>query len=144
MAMQDYDFEFSELTVLSRLAPSGRQPNLLIVCGERSRPFVERQAAEWCQAPLHVYRLPGPLNLPAAAHTIFLSDVAALTLSQQIQLFDWMSHHVGTRVVSITSADIPMQILEGEVLEGLYYRLNPVRVDAKGGSDVISKAMGSR
>jgi hypothetical protein len=130
--------------MLSRLAPAGRQPNLLIVCNERAQPFVTRQAAEWCQAPLYVFRLPGPLNLPASAHTILLNDVSALTMSQQIQLFDWMTHHVGTRVVSITSADLPMQILEGGFLEGLYYRLNTVRVYAKEGRDIISRAMQSR
>ncbi len=144
MAMQDFDYEFSELAVLSRLAPAGRQPNLLIVCNERAQAFVARQAAEWCQCPLHIYRLPGPLSLPASAHTLFINDIAALTLSQQIQLFDWMSHHLGTRVVSITSADLPMQILEGGFLEGLYYRLNTVRVDAKGGTDTIARALGSR
>jgi hypothetical protein len=136
MATQDFDFEFSELTVLSRLASSGRHPNLLVVCNEDAKAFVAGQVAEWCQPPLHICRLPGPLSLSPEGASVVLSDVAKLTLSQQVELFDWMSRNPCTRVVSITSVDIPALINEGAFMEGLYYRLNTVRLDATEGQPV--------
>jgi transcriptional regulator of acetoin/glycerol metabolism len=130
MMSQNFDFEFSELAVLSRIATVQRQPNVLIHCSEDAKAFVASQASEWCRAPFHVCRLPGPLSLPEKGGTVLLNDVATLTLNQQIQLFDWMSGHVTAHVVSITSADICGLIEDGEFLEGLYYRLNTLLVDA--------------
>jgi hypothetical protein len=128
---QNFDFELSELAVLSRLASSHRQPNLLILCNQDARAFVASQAATWCQAPLHVCSLPGPLTLPKQDATVILNDVATLTLSQQIEVFDWMSYHPAARVVSITSTDVCDLLQEGAFLEGLYYRLNTLRIEAK-------------
>ena len=131
MTPQEFDFDFAELMVLSSLSPSNWRPNMLIVCGETSKETAATQVAMWCPGSAHVCRLPGPVDLPSACDTLVLSDVAELDVPQQLVLYDWMSSHHGTRVISITSGDVPALIREARFLEGLYYRLNTVRVDAQ-------------
>jgi hypothetical protein len=127
----DFDFDFSELSLLSRFASPDWRPNMLIVCPETMRESATKQVAMWCPPPVHVCRLPGPLDLPPACGTLVLSDVAEMEVPQQLTLYDWMSKNQGTRVISITSADLPGLIRDARFLEGLYYRLNTVRVDAQ-------------
>ena len=130
-ASRDYDYELSELNMISRLVSPEWRPNMLIVCSEAERESVTRRAAIGCRQPVHFCRLPGPLNLPGSCGTLVLSDMAAMEVNQQLALYDWISEHPHTRIVSVTSADVPALIANALFLEGLYYRLNTVRVEAK-------------
>jgi transcriptional regulator of aromatic amino acid metabolism len=125
------DLDLSEMTMLCRLGSPDRRPNMLIVCSEAARESVTAQAARLGQPPVHLCKLPGPLSLPAACGTLLLSDVAAMGVRQQLVLYDWMSQHPGSRVMSLTSADLPALIRNAAFLEGLYYRLNTLRMEVQ-------------
>jgi DNA-binding NtrC family response regulator len=63
--------------------------------------------------------------------TLFLVDPAAMTIDQQVRLFDWMQG--GTediQIVSIATGSLYDRVLDGQFLEALYYRLNVVCLDA--------------
>jgi len=130
MTTRDFDFELSDTAVLSG-SFNLKKPNILIVSTEKARETVTEQMAASCAPPAHMCRVPGPLYLPVACGTLVISDVAMLEMNQQLALYDWISRHQPSRVLSITSSDIPSLIRDGLFLEGLYYRLNTVRVDAR-------------
>ena len=114
------------------LAASGYRPNCLFVCrGATANIVGPRVLALLGAAPLRQINLPGPLTLPKdKGGSLLLNDVAALRLDQQIALYDWLSTKGrGVQVLSVTAAPIEERVSRGEFLEGLYYRLNVVRVD---------------
>jgi DNA-binding NtrC family response regulator len=78
---------------------------------------------------LSVARRPAP-----AAHNIdalVIRDAAAMTLAQQIELFDWMTGAGrGAQVLSVTSRPLLSLVQDGRFLEGLFYRLNVVSIAA--------------
>jgi DNA-binding NtrC family response regulator len=96
---------------------------------------VADQITAWCQGPFHFSLLPGALRLPLErTGTLVIHDVAALTLPQQILFYDWMSAGRGDlQVVSMTTTSLDALVEQGDFLEGLYYRLNVVRLEAKAG-----------
>jgi len=78
-----------------------------------------------------VRRLPGRLALPSQpVGTLLLENVAALALAQQIRLHDWMSGS-RTQVISVVFAPLYPMVERGEFLEGLFYRLNMVTLEAE-------------
>jgi len=131
MTTRDYDFELSDPGLLSSFSFNARTPNMLIVSTEKARETVTEQMAASCPPPVHICHAPGPLYLPLACSTLVLTDPADLEMNQQLALYDWISRHHPSRVISVTSADIPSLVRDGLFLEGLYYRLNTVRVDAR-------------
>ena len=85
-----------------------------------------------CAPPVHVCRLPGRLVLPSqSVGTLLLENVAALALAQQIRLDDWMSHGTQTQVISVVFSPLYPMVERGEFLEGLFYRLNVVTLEAE-------------
>jgi Sigma-54 interaction domain len=131
MATRGFDVDLAELTMLSRLGSQDRRPNMLIVCSKAARESVTEQAARLGKPPVHLCELPGPLSLPAACGMLLLSDIGSMQVSQQLALYDWMSQNPGSRVVSITSRDLPALIRDAVFLEGLYYRLNTLRMEVQ-------------
>jgi len=133
VVMNSPDFvSSSEHTLLRSLTSRAHRPNLMVVCADGVATDVISELLETCIPPLHVCVLPGALALPAApGGTLFLNDLAALTLPQQIALFDWISRHgSATQIISVTQANLPAMVRDGRFLEGLFYRLNTVRVQA--------------
>jgi hypothetical protein len=124
----------SDAEWLRSLTSSNPRPNLLVLCQDIDTESVARRLRQMCTPPLHGGLLPGALELPShEVGTLLLSDVASLTLEQQIELFDWMSDRVGTtQVISVTSAPLLSLVEDGRFLEGLLYRLNVVYVIATG------------
>ena len=112
---------------------SERRPNLLVVCDGDDADDVLRQLRLMCAAPVHSCRLPGTPALPSdAAGTLLLYDVAALTISQQVMLFDWLQHRRGDmQVLSVTGKRLGNMVREGRFLEALFYRLNLISVTAQ-------------
>jgi hypothetical protein len=115
---------------LGRLITSAYRPNVLIEC---SRPAIEkilRQVTSQSAPPLRCCALPGPVELPGdGIGTLVLQDVAELSRSQQVQLYDWLTERAGmTQVVSLTASSLQSRVAAGEFLEGLYYRLNVMRL----------------
>src|SRR3954451_13585980 len=68
-----------------------RRPNLLILCGDRELDGMVAPLTASCRRPTHICRLPGALMLPDDPNgTLFLVDVGALLLGQQMKLYDWL------------------------------------------------------
>jgi transcriptional regulator of aromatic amino acid metabolism len=133
VVMNTPDFlSFSEAALLRSLTSREHRPNLLVVCPDLISGDVLAELHASCTAPFHYCSLPGALQLPdPAAGTVVLHDVAALSLPQQIELFDWVGRHRRhVQVVSLTHQSLPDLVRSGRFLEGLFYRLNTVRVHA--------------
>jgi hypothetical protein len=121
----------SEPVWLQSLTVREPRPNLLIWCPGVDTGSVVHRLIQMCRPPIHVC-LPDRWELPSRrVGTLLLHDVAALTVVQQIELFDWVSDHVGiTQVISVSSAPLHPLVEDGRFLEGLFYRLNVVHVTA--------------
>jgi hypothetical protein len=104
------------------------RPNLHVLCDsievEPAASHLMRQSA----GLLHSCRLPGALNLPAnAIDAVVVRDAAAMTLAQQIELFDWMTGAGrGVQVISVTSRPLASLVEDGRFFEGLVHLLKAV------------------
>ena len=128
-------FEFDALpdaALMACLAARGRRPNVLVECTSDSSDAVIRHLMALCGRPLRYFALPGRLELPATQEgTLMLRDVAALTLAQQVQLYDWLTcAGPSLQVISLTTLPLRDLVEDGAFLESLYYRLNVIRLDA--------------
>jgi hypothetical protein len=123
---------FSEAPLLQSFTSATHRPNLLITCDDAGPEAVIGQLQELCASPFHRMALPGRLSLPAfGCRTLVLHDVSALTLTQQVALYDWISHdRSGLQIVSVTQAPLRSFVAKGLFLECLFYRLNTVCVVA--------------
>jgi hypothetical protein len=94
---------------------------------------VVTQLRALCATPVHTCVLPGRLVLPRKpCGTLVLLHVEALTIDQQIALYDWMSASRQVQVVSIAGAPLLSLVEHGQFLEGLFHRLNTVALMATG------------
>jgi len=128
-------FDFRSLpdaALMACLAARGRRPNVLVECTSDSSETARRQLMALCARPVRYCALPGRLDLPDTKDgTLVLRDVAALTLAQQVQLYDWLSTGGATlQVISLTTLPLRELVEDGAFLESLYYRLNVIRLDA--------------
>jgi DNA-binding NtrC family response regulator len=134
ITMQSTDFVgVSDLVLLQWLTQRDLRPHLLVTCGDVEIEAITKRLMTFCAPPFHVCALPGTLCLPSATRgTLFLEGVAALTSRQQIVLNDWISAGRGeVQIVSMTSAPLWPLVKEGEFLEGLFFRLNVVCLEAQ-------------
>jgi hypothetical protein len=124
---------FSDVDLLRVVTSGAHRPNLLVDCSRRSAPEVLDQLRALCAQPVHVCDVPGPLDLPAAGFgTLLLTDAAALTIRQQVELADWLTRrHGAIQVISIAQKPIAPMVRDGLFLEGLFYRLNTVSIAAR-------------
>jgi len=128
-----FDFHtLPDAALMACLAARGRRPNVLVECTSDSSEAALRQLMALCARPARYCALPGRLDLPVTKEgTLVLRDVAALTLAQQVQLFDWLSAGGATlQVISLTTLPLRDLVEDGAFLESLYYRLNVIRLDA--------------
>ena len=111
------------------------RPNLLVSCSGVSLEPVVTRLAGLCKTPLEVCPVPGRLQLPEHRVSTFLTyDAAAVTLKQQIDLYDWISGRGrDTQVISVTSTPLFSLVEDGQFLESLLHRLNGVHFLAAGG-----------
>ncbi|OFV90834.1 MAG: hypothetical protein A3G76_06320 [Acidobacteria bacterium RIFCSPLOWO2_12_FULL_65_11] len=123
---------FSEAKWLRSLLSQERRPNLLVLCRGVEIESVVTSLTGLCARPVCARLLPVGRYLPSQrSGTLLLGDVAALTPSQQIELYDWMSGRpADLQVVSVTSVPLLPLVENGRFLEGLFYRLNVVSVVA--------------
>ncbi len=123
---------FSEEEWLRSLVRGGRRPNLLVLCDGPTASAVALRLSTFCHQPMETRLVPGALHLPDTHRgTLLLRDVSALTLDQQIALYDWMEERwIDMQVISITSRPLLPLVNSGRFLEGLYYRLNVLYLTA--------------
>src|SRR5687768_58836 len=98
------------------------RPNLLVSCsGVGLKPVVTRLAT-LCRTPIDVCAVPGRLQLPEhRVSTLLTYDAAALTLKQQIDMFDWITvRGRDTQVISVTSTPLFPLVENGQFLESLF------------------------
>jgi hypothetical protein len=132
MHSTERSWEATELLV-RLLTAEGRGPNLLVRCPGTESERVRRMLVRSCEPPVYVCRLPGPLELPSErSGTLLLENASALGLAQQVCLHDWMSHGSGRmQVISVICEPLYPMVERGQFLEGLFYRLNVVSIEAK-------------
>ena len=123
---------------LESLLPSavnlrGFRPNLLVNCSPHELHSVANELARLCAPPVQMCSMPGWLDLPPGfSGTLFLTRIEEMTVDQQIALFDWLTVvHSKVQVVSVATTRIDQLVKDGGFLEGLFYRLNVVQVDAR-------------
>jgi transcriptional regulator of aromatic amino acid metabolism len=121
------------MPLLRALAAEQRRVNFLVTCGDAPTSVVVDRLRAFCPSPFRTVTLPGHLYLPPTpGGTLLLNDVSRLTLAQQIEVFDWLTlMRGGTQVAAISSTPLAALVQNGEFLEGLYYRLNMVTVNAR-------------
>ena len=132
VTMSQPHVSLSDDTLLHALTAGRRRPNLLVVCNDVEVEEVVNHLLTFCAPPYYLPALPSRLELPMdKTGTLLLTDIATLNLDQQLELFDWLSdssHSV--QVVSVSSVPLRPLVDEGRFLEGLFYRLNVVHLDA--------------
>jgi hypothetical protein len=108
------------------------RPNLLLISPDEILDRAVSFVLESCAPPFHFCSLPGTLLLPdTRTGTLLLWDVASLTAVQQSSLYDWIGSSRGNlQIVSMTSKRLDLMVRSGEFKDGLYYRLNVVRLTA--------------
>lgn len=118
--------------LLRSLTSHERHPHLLLNCNEVDVECIRLGLLQWGAAPVRHVKLPGLLTLPRDRRgTLLLEGAHQLTLTQQFALYDWMTPGKDTQVISLTTAAIDGLVASGQFLEGLFYRLNMVRLDIR-------------
>jgi transcriptional regulator of aromatic amino acid metabolism len=122
----------SDTNLMMSLLTRGHRPALMVNCCGRSAEAVVDSMLSWCAGPVQVVRVPGAFDLPLAkTGTIVVADASAMTLQQQIELHDWLNAgRSRVQIVSVTSKPIWPLVEQGRFLEGLFYRLNVVTLEA--------------
>ena len=128
-----HDVSLSEMLLLRSLTGQGWRPNMLVVCSDTDVRAACERVRDLFEPPFSVCLLPGPLDLPASGRgTLFLHDIAALTLPQQITLYDWLSTRGReVQMVSMTGSQMLPLVEAGRFLEDLFYRLNTISTVAR-------------
>jgi DNA-binding NtrC family response regulator len=105
--------------------------HFVVRCEPGRFPTVVAQVAMFGTPPVRSCRLPGRLELPADTRgTLLLHDVAALDITDQIALYDWLGQRAtDLRVISVTTAPLAPLVAQGAFLEGLLHRLGAVQFD---------------
>jgi hypothetical protein len=135
MVAHVFDLEtIADATLMRCLAAEAPRPNLLAQCATAhdANRLVER-LVPWCAGPLCACTLPGVLSLPKEpAGTLLLKDVAALSVVQQLDVYDWLTEHkAGVQVVSVTTVLLAPLVEAGLFLQALYYRLNIIQLNGR-------------
>jgi hypothetical protein len=105
--------------------------HFLVRCEPGRFEELATHATTLCAAPVRWCRVPGQLRLPEDRRgTLILNDIAALTLQDQIALYDWLGRTAGDlRLIAGTSASMSSLVANGRFLEGLLTRISDVQFD---------------
>jgi transcriptional regulator of acetoin/glycerol metabolism len=129
------------------LSSPRRQQHLLVQCPRRRLDQIASQVMNFAAGPVRRCLLPGALALQSSrTGSLLIYDVAALTLNQQIVLFDWLgAARSDVRVVAVTAQPVGQLVESGAFLEGLFHRLGSVLLQVVGDQpDAISQSFEAR
>src|SRR6266550_5851626 len=108
------------------------RPNVLVTGSNDLIDAVLGALRPQLQCP--IYEWSSDRNLPAGSEwtTLLIRDVGALSLPQQCSLMAWLEEQESRRVqvVSTSTVELLHLVHDGAFFDGLYYRLNVVRMDA--------------
>jgi hypothetical protein len=133
ITMRSTDFGWlSDEGLLEWLTGRDRRPNLMIVAHGKALEEVADRVMAVCKAPILPSVFPGRLHLPTSHRgTVLLQNVNQMSIPQQIVLNDWIDDARGdAQIVSISPTSVWRLVQNGEFLEGLFYRLSVIRLDA--------------
>ena len=76
--------------------------------------------------------MPGWLDAPSdPSGTLIVTRIEEMTIDQQIAFFDWMTlTRLRTQVISIATTRLEQLVRDGRFLEGLFFRINVLQLDA--------------
>jgi hypothetical protein len=105
--------------------------HFLVRCDPGGFEALAVQATTLCAKPVRWCRLSGPLQLPEEKRgTLFLNDIALLTLRDQIALYDWLGRSAGDlRLIAGSTASMTSLVAHGKFLDGLFNRISDVQFD---------------
>lgn len=110
----------------------GVRPNFLVDCLPSELDRVTNELLKWCGPSVQLCSMPGWLDLSLNEGTLVLTRIEEMSIVQQLALFDWMTTaHTKVQVVSVAATRIDQLVKNGRFLEGLFYRLNVIRLDAR-------------
>jgi hypothetical protein len=117
---------------LRALVSRNRHLNVLVHCPDVPASTAIAEIATLLGGPLWTCPVPGVMTLPEhEGETLVFCDISALTLGQQIELYDWLDRFGATsQVISLTSVPLWPLVERGRFLECLFYRLNVVTLTA--------------
>jgi hypothetical protein len=106
--------------------------NVLVQCLDVPAPSAFGVLFDICPRAPHVCVLPGLLDLPASGkQPLLIGDVSTLTIQQQVALYDWQDQgHDDVQIISVTSTPLWPLVTSGRFMEGLFYRLNVMSIQA--------------
>jgi hypothetical protein len=113
-------------------AAGGSRPNVLIQCPVTAIPALIDRLSLRAEPPLHLAVVLDNLDLPVGDRgTLVIHDVSALTVAQQLTLYDWMTPRTATmQVIAITSQPLAPKMESGGFLQALLNRLTAVQATA--------------
>ena len=118
--------------LLRSIATNERRPHLLLDCTPMEAQCIRLGVTQWGDRPVTHCRLPGPLTLSRHRGTLLLEGLHFMNLTQQLALYDWLTHNAGqVQVISLASRVIDSLVANGDFLEGLFFRLNVVRLEPR-------------
>jgi hypothetical protein len=128
MTIQSDFATLSKAEWLRLLVSQPTRPNLHVLCDNIEVEPAVSYLMRHSTGSLRTCRLPGALNLPANPIDAFvIHDAAAMTIAQQIELFDWMTGAGrGVQVISVTSRPLAPLVEDGRFFEGLFNLLKAV------------------
>jgi hypothetical protein len=117
---------------LRTIVSQDRHLNVLVHCHDVPVESAIAEVGELCGRALWTCAVPGALQLPDGDDdTVVIGDVSALSLLQQVELYDWLDRFgESAQVLSFTSVPVWPLVERGRFLEGLFYRLNVVTLMA--------------
>ncbi len=127
--------------LLRSLTTNEHHPHLLLDCSKVEVECILLGLRQWGRSPLTHCRLPGPLIVPRArSGTLLLEGVQFLNRAQQIALYDWMATQSSQlQIISIATRELDSLVAQGLFLEGLFFRLNVVRLDIRAHDEPVSQ-----
>ncbi len=118
--------------LLASLNLRGSRPNVLVNCADSDVHRVANELMRWCGPRVVMCSMPGWLDVPTEGDSLILTRIEEMSLDQQAALHDWMTaSHPPIHVVSVATTRIDHLVRSGRFLEGLFYRLNIVQLDAR-------------
>lgn len=79
------------------------------------------------ELPLHEWSFTSGSPLPSmTTGTLITTDLFGTTLEQQRAFLAWLDTHHAVRVITLSETPLYDLVQSGEMIETLYYRLNPI------------------